>query len=344
MTGTGAQDNPYIVETWDDFVTAIGENGAYSEFPLIVRPTEDTKVQRGKLYYDAQGNLIEHPITANISSYYENGFEIDLNNEYPEGVPNAAASGDPSAAVVVQGKFNGRGGTIRNLYSNTLIHCFRYISTAEWFPEIINTDILNLYFIGTDANSSVIWNPSSGLDCLLRCDRMSGVFYNSNFYSLSASGSYKKPGVVFERCAVSMHVNAPNGYLFKGGSLSNVGQMLKNSILDISGTFAGLSGGDETGFQIGASNSLITGHWNVPTDYYVIYSLDSSVIDVDCTAAITLQINDISVPSVINVQKMPNITYNTSSSILANLIEADNSQITNAGWLLDHGFPVGRLS
>lgn len=340
MTGTGAQDNPYIVETWDEFVTAIGESGAYSEFPLIKRPTEDTTVQRGKLYYDAQGNLIEHPTAAGLTSYYENGFEIDLNDVYPEGVPDASSS-SPSAAVVVRGKFNGRGGTIRNLYSNALKYCFDYISAANWVPEIINTDILNLYFIGIDSGSAIIHTPSTNETCLLRSDRISGVFYNSAFYS------YAGRGVMFERCAVSMHVNARSFYLFLGPSLSTAGQIFKNSIFDISGAFNGISGdANDTGFQIGASNSLITGHWNIPhAQYEVINQFQSSVIDVECTAAITIQFNSISVPSVINTDKMPNVSFIAGSTgVLDNLIQANNSQISNAGWLLDHGFPVGRMS
>ena len=33
MTGTGTQADPYIVSTWEDFVTAIGTEQAYVEFP-----------------------------------------------------------------------------------------------------------------------------------------------------------------------------------------------------------------------------------------------------------------------------------------------------------------------
>lgn len=33
MTGTGTQADPYVVSTWGDFVTAIGTNQAYVEFP-----------------------------------------------------------------------------------------------------------------------------------------------------------------------------------------------------------------------------------------------------------------------------------------------------------------------
>lgn len=33
MTGTGTQNDPFIVDNWPDFVTAIGTTGAYVEFP-----------------------------------------------------------------------------------------------------------------------------------------------------------------------------------------------------------------------------------------------------------------------------------------------------------------------
>ena len=35
MTGTGTQTDPYIVDNWADFVTALGTSGAYVSFPEV---------------------------------------------------------------------------------------------------------------------------------------------------------------------------------------------------------------------------------------------------------------------------------------------------------------------
>ena len=86
MTGTGTQNDPFIPNTWSDFVTAIGTSGAYVELPIELVKTSDDKVKNGKLYFDSQGNRIATPIQSELSNYYENSFKFDMNAVNPFGV------------------------------------------------------------------------------------------------------------------------------------------------------------------------------------------------------------------------------------------------------------------
>lgn len=52
MTGTGTQADPYIVSTWEDFVTAIGTEQAYVEFP------ENTIIDMNNVVPEGIGEMI----------------------------------------------------------------------------------------------------------------------------------------------------------------------------------------------------------------------------------------------------------------------------------------------
>ena len=86
MQGDGTQANPYIPNTWDDFVTAIGTSEAYVELPIELVKTSDDRVRNGKIYFDSQGNQIAAPIQSELSNYYENNFKFDMNMVNPLGV------------------------------------------------------------------------------------------------------------------------------------------------------------------------------------------------------------------------------------------------------------------
>lgn len=85
MQGTGTQNDPFVPNTWDDFVVAIATSGAYVELPIELIRTSDDKVKNGKLYFDSQGNRIATPIQSELSSYYENNFKFDMNDIAPLG-------------------------------------------------------------------------------------------------------------------------------------------------------------------------------------------------------------------------------------------------------------------
>jgi hypothetical protein len=106
MTGTGTQNDPFIPNTWDDFVTAIGTSEAYVELPIVPIKTKDEHIMNGKLYFDSQGNRIQSPVESELSDYYENDFKFDMNVVNPLGV----LIGFNNCHV------NGNGASIVNLY------------------------------------------------------------------------------------------------------------------------------------------------------------------------------------------------------------------------------------
>lgn len=106
MQGTGTQNDPFVPNTWDDFVVAIATSGAYVELPIELIRTSDDKVKNGKLYFDSQGNRIATPIQSELSSYYENNFKFDMNTVNPLGV----------FISFNNCHVNGNGGSIVNLY------------------------------------------------------------------------------------------------------------------------------------------------------------------------------------------------------------------------------------
>lgn len=131
MTGTGTENDPYIVSNWTDFVTAIGTNEAYVEFPKQLSLTTDTEIKKGKLYVDSNGDVVVNPTIAGLSTYYENTFKLDQNNYYPEGLTNYITFSCHS--------FNGCGGVIANLYSLDT-NVFRHVAYT------VNDSIKNVVF------------------------------------------------------------------------------------------------------------------------------------------------------------------------------------------------------
>lgn len=138
MTGIGTQNDPFIPNTWDEFVTAIGTSGAYVELPIVPIKTKDEHIMNGKLYFDSQGNRIQSPVESELSDYYENDFKFDMNVVNPLGV----LIGFNNCHV------NGNGASIVNLYvpsDNTGI----LIDNGTVYLQNIN--FLNIY---SDNNSN----------------------------------------------------------------------------------------------------------------------------------------------------------------------------------------------
>ena len=107
VTGSGTQADPYIVDTWEDFLWAAKYQGAYVEFPKQLSLTTDTEVVEGKLYVNNNGEVIINPVVSGLGSYYENDFYLDANDYAPEGF---------TSAIDFECNLNGRGAKIKNIY------------------------------------------------------------------------------------------------------------------------------------------------------------------------------------------------------------------------------------
>lgn len=345
-SGSGTQSQPYIVHNWDELVQSIGEVGAYVEFPLDAVLTTDTVVQRGKLYYKlVSGNYVEvtNPKQSELSTYYENSFEIDLNDEYPEGIPLLnAGTMNRKHGIDIKGKFDGKGGTIRNIYmtpdaDNSTLFYFADDS------EFKNTDILNVYYIGHGGSQSGVisnFDAARSTSSLMRRCRMSGVIYNSNFYQRNSSTDIR-----LERCTFAFYGRMGDNGMFSGQGTSMQQIAFTNCVFDFTcpqmRNFSCYTASSSNYLYIEALNCLFTGNCTISSTYDIFSRLNSCVFDVILnggTVAVTYQINYSEVPSVFNISKA-NLSMGSATRI-----EATQQQIEDASWLLSQGFPVGRLT
>ena len=335
--GDGSQGNPYVVDSWDSLVQCCKQSGKYTQFPLEPVRTQDTVIQRGKLYYDSNNNLITNPKQADINTYYENSFELDLNDEYPEGIPIIQDGAGVWCGLAIEGEFDGRGGTIRNIYMSVGSYGNGLISfrgTSSWYSVLQNVDILNIYFVGQAVNNALIY-ASTSYDCIMRRCRVSGVLYSANFYHQLGSS-----GVKLQRCTFSMFGNIPDCSIFKSSGQNLPANFFTNSVFDF--TCPRLrSICVDTELTVSATNCLFTGTYGFTYGASVYGTLNGCVFDFTFPDSIFIQINTVNVPTVFNITKAPTITFAGST---ANIIQATTSQMQDASWLLSHGFPVGRLT
>lgn len=156
MTGTGTQNDPYIVDNWADFVTAVGTSGAYVEFPKNLVRTADTDVDPNKLYTDANGAVQTNVQPADLANLYENTFVLDA-NDYEE-----SKYGLSDMIYLQCESFNGYGGYIKNIATvetspQPLLRINRSMNQYVHFKNvaILNAYILNSLFYGSDYRGGV---------------------------------------------------------------------------------------------------------------------------------------------------------------------------------------------
>ena len=111
--GDGSQNNPFIVQNWDEFIEAVGIVGAYVEFPHTLNtniiPTTDVNVYANKLYLDSSGVVQTNVQPSDLPNLYENTFTLDANDYAPEGLSTTIS--------IACDSINGYGGYIKNLAS-----------------------------------------------------------------------------------------------------------------------------------------------------------------------------------------------------------------------------------
>lgn len=143
MTGTGTQNDPYIISDWNDFITAIGTSDAYVEFPKDLTHTQDTNVDPNKLYTDANGVVQTNVQPSDLVNLYENGFVLDANDYAPSGIA--------STITMNCANINGYGGYIKNLASTTVDIFENAVDTNINQLAILNINVENVSFINTTA-------------------------------------------------------------------------------------------------------------------------------------------------------------------------------------------------
>jgi hypothetical protein len=178
MTGTGTQTDPYIVDNWDDFITATGESGAYVAFPE----------GGGVIDVDKVYPLGVPKITMNCTQIDGNGWEI--RGLYMD-VSGSAITFLPSSTITINDL------SFLNVNIKSSEHMFfTSASTTSTRTTTLNNMKISGRFASTgeSINSTVFGGGSSNYKVtriLNRCSiNLELVGYYTHF-CYSSSGDYK---------------------------------------------------------------------------------------------------------------------------------------------------------
>lgn len=301
MTGTGTQNDPYIISDWTDFITAVGTSNAYVEFPKNLVHTSDTNVDPNKLYTDANGIVQTNVQPTDLANLYENTFILDANDYAPEGLS--------STITISCASINGFGGGIVNLASSsaTIIGTYSYVSfTGIAFLNVRCTDT---YFF--------VSGRSGGWGTVSKCiftGRMDG---QSTSYFIWASF------VHFVSCAFNLQLYGASQF-----AQNNEG---RHDLLDFNYCRINTEDhrtGSTYAYRYAIINSIWTGSYN---DYIAatMNSYDYTVYDLEC---VSIRGNNSTVATYIFV--------NSEKCANTNGVEVTTAELQSASALAAKGFPI----
>lgn len=144
MTGTGSQNDPFIISDWSDFIIAVGTSSAYVEFPKNLVHTTDTDVDPNKLYTDVNGVVQTNVQPSDLANLYENHFTLDANDYAPAGITSTIA--------IRCASINGYGGYIKNLASTAVNIFANSVTTQVYQLAMLNINVEGVSFIDTTAS------------------------------------------------------------------------------------------------------------------------------------------------------------------------------------------------
>jgi hypothetical protein len=310
MTGTGTENDPYIVSNWTDFITAVGTANAYIEFPKNLVQTQDTTVNPDKLYTDSNGNVKPFPTDSDLPNLYENTFCLDANDYAPEGF---------TASITTDFKsLKGFGGTIKNIYSNG-IPVFKYSSNKSvWYGLIEGIAYLNSFIM----NSNLIWTENNiGFETYtFKLCKFSGKFIETNGSSYYATYVFRG----FNRFQQSSFTLDMSGVYFVSYPYSSLFDRCRFNFLD----FNGASGSP---MYLKLANCYVSGQGT--GSYAQITVVDGS----------SYVILDIDVPTISSSSSSSCIVINSdkySGTVPDSAISATTAQIRSTSYLSSIGFTV----
>ena len=317
MTGTGTQQDPFVPQDWDDFVTAIGTSAAYVELPIVPIKTQDEHIMNGKLYFDAQGNKISLPEESHLDNYYENGFTLDANVYAPMGI-----------RLNFNGvTLNGNGASIINCYVPNDTCGLRFGGNST----IRNINFLNFYSESTDYYGVI--TPNGGSDRLLTENvQFSGFITRGAFCGTNGSKAFKSTtfSITFGTSAsfINNQLNDDNNYYqfclfdFYGSPYKLFGNTYGSKILNckMTGTLKGTAEPVHPLFPSGGNST-------------------TNVIDMDVTEYQNAQFNydngNSHNPYIINTDKL------STGTTYVGMTGVTTQQLQDASYLRSIGFPVG---
>lgn len=316
MTGTGTQSDPFIPYEWDDFITAVGTNGAYISLPVILVKTEDDHIMSGKLYFDSEGNRIASPVESEIDDYYENSFKLDANAYAPMGI-----------RIDFNGvTLDGNGAAIINCYVPDENYGLSFGGTSSKPINYIN----NINFLNLFSESNV----SNGFMYAVSSRRV--YTNNVQFSGTVISGSFCGGGskrFVSTTFSITFGTNA----VFIDGALNSSDYYYQFCLFDFYGNPTNV-------FKYSNGNKFLnckmTGKLTGTSGEIPLFPSDSTsincVMDIDVTeySGVTFSYTGAN-PYIINTDKIPSGTVHT------NMTGVTSEQMLDAEYLRSVNFPVG---
>lgn len=316
MTGTGTQNDPFVPQNWDDFVTAIGTSGAYVELPIVPIKTKDEHIMSGKLYFDSTGNRIQSPIESELSDYYENRFVLDANAYAPTGI-----------------RLNFNGVTL-NGNGASIINC--YVPNDTCGLRFKNSNIKNINFLNFYSESTDYWgfiSPDGGSDRLLTENvQFSGTITRGSFCGTNGMPAFKSTTFSITFGTSASFINKPLDdndkyyqfclFDFYGSPSQLFESTYGNKILNckMTGTLKGVTNSSHPLFPSGGSST-------------------TNVIDMDVTeyqnATFNYDNGNSHNPYIINTDKIASETTHVG------ITGVTTQQLQDAAYLRNIGFPVG---
>lgn len=317
MTGTGTQQDPFVPQDWDDFVSAIGTSAAYVELPVIPVKTQDEHIMNGKLYFDAQGNKISLPEESHLDNYYENGFTLDANVYAPMGI-----------RLNFNGvTLNGNGASIINCYVPDETCGLRFTSQTT---KLKNINFLNFYSESTDYWGFI--SPNGNCKLLTENVQFSGFITRGAFCGTNGSKAFKSTTFSITFGTSASFINNP---------LNDSDKYYQFCLFDFYGSPNKLFG-NTNGNRILNCKMIGTLKGVANLDYPLFPSDGSSttnVIDIDVTEYQNVQFNydngHSHNPYIINTDKL------STGTTYVGMTGVTTQQLQDASYLRSIGFPVG---
>lgn len=299
-TGSGTQADPYIVDTWEDFLWAVKYQGAYVEFPKQLSLTADTEVVEGKLYVNSDGEVIINPVVSGLGSYYENSFCLDANDYAPEGFTNP---------IDFECNLNGRGAKIKNIYVPTVYPRGLFYGPH---PNIIGVNFENIL---VEAARVCLFHQ-----CIIEKSIIS-IGAKTHFVLLGASSSVPQlnKSAVYIKCYPSLTGNIYLGY--GGGYAASFNRF----IFDMPNT-------QNVDFICKyASNCLIQGAFNTNSGHYLWLDYSSYMV-VDCENVYPTGGNGVAAICIANLGKV--------QGVMGGVVGVPEDKMTDVNYLDSIGFPI----
>ena len=312
MTGTGTQNDPFVISDWADFITAVGTSGAYVEFPKSLVRTSDSTVDPNKLYTDSSGIVQTNVQPSDLPNLYENTFRLDANDYAPAGL---AATIEINCASI-----NGNGATIINL-AGSAVNLITNNSSALSISQLafLNINAENVFFIYETY-------PVTYYKCIF-----SGRMFNNTSTMTKMFGNTGHHHSTFTSCAKNVEID---GYV----DMYNVGWNEDGAELEYCRVELHIKNNPnyDGHLYVAAKNCYFTG--NCEENYRAYFSSNSvdSVVEIACeSGTMSLEIFN-NPPTLILVNTDVFKGYFSQSWFTA----VDTETLTNAEDLDALGFPI----